>query len=86
MEPGASRLAELARLVRAEREDARGFIAWLETLKASVGIPKTLRELGVGDEHLERLVSIAVADGCHANNPRPVAEADFVKLFRAALG
>jgi alcohol dehydrogenase class IV len=86
MEPGTSRLAELARVVRAEREDAQGFITWLEALKASVGIPKTLRELGVGDEHLERLVSIAVADGCHANNPRPVAEADFVKLFRAALG
>ena len=85
-EPGATRLAELARLVRAEREDARGFIAWLESLRASVGIPKTLRELGVRDEHLERLVDVAVADGCHANNPRPVTKADFVKLFRAALG
>jgi alcohol dehydrogenase class IV len=86
MEPGATRLAELARVVRAEREDARGFVAWLEKLKESVGIPKTLRELGVRDDQLERLVSIAVADGCHANNPRPVAEADFVNLFRAALG
>jgi alcohol dehydrogenase class IV len=85
-EPGAARLATLARLVRAEREDATGFIAWLEALKASVGIPKTLRELGVRDEHLERLVEIAVADGCHANNPRPVAKADFVKLFQRALG
>lgn len=85
-EPGTTRLAELARIVRAEREDARGFIAWLEALKASVGIPKTLRELGVKDEHLERLIDIAVADGCHANNPRPVAKADFVKLFRSALG
>jgi alcohol dehydrogenase class IV len=85
-EPGTTRLAELARLVRAEREDALGFVAWLEALKASVGIPKTLRNLGVRDEHLERLVDIAVADGCHANNPRPVSKADFVKLFRAALG
>jgi alcohol dehydrogenase class IV len=85
-EPGTTRLAALARLVRAEREDARGFIAWLEALKVSVGIPNTLRDLGVRDEHLERLVDVALADGCHANNPRPVAKEDFVKLFRAALG
>jgi alcohol dehydrogenase class IV len=86
LDPGKTRLAELARVVRAEREDAQGFVAWLEALKASVGIPKSLRELGVKDEHLERLVEVAVADGCHANNPRPVTRADFVKLFRAALG
>jgi alcohol dehydrogenase class IV len=85
-EPGAKRLAELARLVRAEREDAPGFVAWLEALKLTIGIPRTLRELGVREEHLERLVEVAVADGCHANNPRPVTKADFVKLFRTALG
>jgi alcohol dehydrogenase class IV len=86
LEPGKTRLAELARTVRAEREDAQGFVAWLEALKASIGIPKSLRELGVNDEHLERLVAVAVADGCHGNNPRPVAKDDFVKLFKAALG
>jgi alcohol dehydrogenase class IV len=85
-EPGATRLAELARLVRADGEDAAGFVAWLEALKARVGIPKTLGELGVKSEHLARLVEVAVADGCHANNPRPVTQANFERLFRTALG
>jgi len=85
-EPGRTRLAELARTVRAPSEDAAGFVAWLEALKARVGIPKTLREVGVREEHLERLVEVAVQDGCHANNPRPVTKPDFVKLFQAALG
>ena len=85
-EPGRTRLAELARTVRAPSEDSAGFVAWLEALKARVGIPKTLRELGVREEHLERLVEVAVQDGCHANNPRPVTKPDFVKLFQAALG
>jgi alcohol dehydrogenase class IV len=85
-EPGRTRLGELARLVRAEREDAAGFVAWLEALKARVGIPKTLGELGVKKEHVERLVEIAVADGCHANNPRTVSRADFTTLFSNALG
>jgi len=86
MEPGKARLAELARTVRAEREDAAGFVAWLTALKAKLGVPATLRELDVRDEHLERLVEVAVADGCHANNPRPVTKVDFERLFRAALG
>jgi alcohol dehydrogenase class IV len=86
MEPGATRLAELARLVRAEPETPAGFVAWLEALKASVGIPNTLGELGVKSEHLARLVEVAVADGCHANNPRQVTKADFERLFRTALG
>jgi alcohol dehydrogenase class IV len=85
-EPGATRLAELARTVRAEREDGLGFVAWLMALKAKLGIPATLRELDVRDEHLARLVEVAVADGCHANNPRPVTKQDFERLLRKALG
>ena len=66
--------------------DANGFVAWLTDLRASIGIPKTLREAGVREEHLPRLVEIAVADACHPNNPRPVTEADFKALFTKALG
>jgi len=80
------RLADLARAVGAERPDARGFIAWLEKLRRAIGIPHTLREAGVRDEHLPRLVAIAVGDACHPYNPCPVTEADFQALFRRALG
>jgi alcohol dehydrogenase class IV len=84
-EPGKTRLAELARLVRADREEAAGFVDWLVALKKKLGIPASLRELGVGDEHFDRLVEVAVADGCHANNPRPCTKSDFERLFREAL-
>lgn len=80
------RLAELARAACAERPDARGFIAWLEALRKAIGIPHTLREAGVREEHLPRLVSIAVTDACHPSNPCAVTEADFQALFRRALG
>jgi len=80
------RMGDLARMVDAPRPDADGFLAWLEDLRASIGIPKTLREVGVLPEHLDRLVATAVADGCHANNPKPVSEKDFRELFRSALG
>jgi len=80
------RLADLARAAGAERADARGFIAWLVALRRAIGIPHTLREAGVREEHVPRLVTIAVTDACHPYNPCPVTEADFQALFRTALG
>jgi alcohol dehydrogenase class IV len=80
------RLADLALMVKAPEPSADGFIRWLEELKATIGIPRTLSEVGVQREQLPRLVAIALADGCHPNNPRPVSQADFERLFEAALG
>ncbi|HEY3499028.1 MAG TPA: iron-containing alcohol dehydrogenase [Polyangiaceae bacterium] len=85
-EVSAERLATLAEIAGAPRKDAAGFVAWLETLRAAIGIPRTLREVGVREEHLEKLVAIAVADACHPSNPCSVSEADFRALFAKALG
>ncbi len=82
----AERLTDLARMVGAKEQSARGFVVWLEELRQDIGIPQDLRAAGVRDEHLDRLVQIAVADACHPNNPRPVSESDFRALFRQALG
>jgi alcohol dehydrogenase class IV len=82
----AERLADLAHAASAERKDAEGFIAWLEKLRADIGIPATLGPLGVGAADLDRLVDTAVGDACHPSNPRPVSRADFVTLFRSAIG
>jgi alcohol dehydrogenase class IV len=82
----AARLAELARAASAERPDADGFISWLERLRADIGIPASLSSLGVGPQHVERLVSVAVGDACHPSNPRSVSRADFTALFKAAIG
>jgi alcohol dehydrogenase class IV len=81
----AGRLADLARAVGADPADAGGFIDWLEGLRRRIGIPSTLSEVGIGKDKLDALVAIAVADGCHQNNPRPVTEADFRGLFAGAL-
>ncbi len=81
----ADKLAELAAAVGAPAT-ADGFIAWLVELKAAIGIPRTLADVGVRREHLDRLVAIAVVDACHPNNPRPVSASDFRTLFERALG
>ena len=64
---------------------ADAFIAWLTQLKAQIGIPARLGEMGVNKDHLDRLVAIAVPDICHQTNPRPCTRDDFVRLFTEAL-
>jgi alcohol dehydrogenase class IV len=81
----AQRLGDLALAVDARPCDAEGFVAWLTELKESLGIPRTLAEVGVKMEHVPRLVEIAVADGCHANNPKPVSAENFRQLFVEAI-
>ncbi len=61
------------------------FVPWLRQLKRSIGITGTLSSHGVGPEHLDALVRIASADGCHQTNPRPCTAADFERMFRSAM-
>jgi alcohol dehydrogenase class IV len=80
------RLADLAGAAGTSPADADGFLRWLTDLRSAIGIPATLSAAGVGRESLEALIEIAVADGCHQNNPRPVTAADFREMFTRAFG
>jgi len=61
------------------------FVPWLGQLKTRIGLGGKLRDRGVKAEQLPRLVQIATDDICHKTNPRPVAAADFQRLFEQAL-
>lgn len=62
------------------------FMNWLIQLRTAVGIPRSLRDVGVGPRDVPRLVEVALADGCHATNPCPVEAEDFKHVFEQALG
>lgn len=81
----SERLADLARMVGVPDQSAAGFIGWLVELQAQVGIPNRLSSLGVKSEHIPALVRVAVADGCHPSNPKPVTAQDFERLFRELI-
>jgi alcohol dehydrogenase class IV len=61
------------------------FLDWLRRLKADVMIPAGLTGLGISAESIPRLADVAVADACHANNPRPCARENFERIFQSAL-
>ncbi len=61
------------------------FVPWLKGLKAQVGIAGGLAARGVTPADIPRLVDIATKDICHQTNPRPCTNADFERLFLAAM-
>jgi alcohol dehydrogenase class IV len=82
----AAKMATMATTVGAPGT-ADGFIAWLDAFRAQVGIPRSLRDVGVTDAQVPALIENALADMCHTFNPRqPVTGPDFKRLFEEALG
>ncbi|MDH3228160.1 MAG: iron-containing alcohol dehydrogenase [Alphaproteobacteria bacterium] len=58
----------------------------IEALNRRLGLPAGLREMGVTESLIPRMVEGAVADHSTASNPRPVDAAGYQALFTAAMG
>ncbi|MBI2980979.1 MAG: iron-containing alcohol dehydrogenase [Deltaproteobacteria bacterium] len=84
-EVSGDRLSTLATHIGLKEKNADGLIRAIRKLTESIGIPKRLREVGIKEEMLPRLVELAVKDGCHQCNPRPVTRADFERMYRELL-
>ena len=89
-EAAEARLADVAIALGADskapaRELAAEAVRLITKMRADCSLPATLSSTGVTSAMIPRLVEIAVADGCHANNPRPVTESDFRHLIQTAM-
>ena len=58
----------------------------IEELNRRLGLPANLREMGVPDAVLPRMIDGAVADHSTASNPRPADANDYASLFAEAMG
>jgi alcohol dehydrogenase class IV len=80
------KMATMAVTVGESDASADGFIAWLDRFRVEIGIPRSLRDVGVNPAQVAELVKNALADACHTFNPRqPVTAQDFEALFGEAL-
>mgnify|MGYP001818858839 CR=1 FL=1 len=86
LEASADRLAHLGLVIGLPEQSPEAFLDWLADLKAEVGVAATLGEYGLDAGLAAELSRLASADACHANNPRPVTEADFGDIFARAFG
>ncbi|MCW3055212.1 MAG: alcohol dehydrogenase [Chthonomonadales bacterium] len=60
-------------------------LTWILELRREIGIPHTLRELGVGEEHLEKMAAMGEIDPPAAGNPVPVKAAELLTIYRHSL-
>jgi alcohol dehydrogenase class IV len=75
----------MARVVKPDATDGQEFVEWIVALSESIGIPTSLGALGVMPDGLGPLVAVAIKDGCHPLNPRPVTETDFYAIYQDAF-
>ena len=59
---------------------------YIARLNERLGLPPSLRAMGVADDLLPELSRQAVLDHCTATNPRPADESDYRALFDEAMG
>jgi alcohol dehydrogenase class IV len=75
----------IARTMDLKEESGESVVDHLFKLNRLIGMPIKLRDIGVKEEHLEKLADLGFADFCHPNNPKPVSRADFRNLYGEAL-
>ena len=77
-------IARLARYLELT-PDFDGFLAWVLSLREEVGIPHDLAAIGIGDDRLEELGHMAVADPSAGTNPIAHDAAAYTRIVTAAL-
>jgi alcohol dehydrogenase class IV len=85
LESSAEKFERMAQVVGLPEESGEGFLGWLRELKARIGIPADLKAAGVSRAELDRLSDLAFQDTCHLNNPRPVRQDDFRRIYSESL-
>jgi len=58
-----------------------GVLAWVLELRREIGIPHTLAEIGVREEHARPFAPQALNDPSTGGNPLPMTEQDFEQLY-----
>ncbi|TEA77550.1 iron-containing alcohol dehydrogenase [Allopusillimonas ginsengisoli] len=77
-------IAGLARYMGLVPPDFDGFMQWLLRLRASIGIPHTLAEIGIPADRAEEIGRMAVADGSAQTNPIAYTAQDYTRIFTQA--
>lgn len=79
------KMVALARYLDLPKPSTRAVIDWVLELRRTVGIPHTLAEIGVREEHVEQFAPMAANDVCASGNPVQVGAVEMAMLYRNAV-
>lgn len=79
------RLAAAARYMGLTDPTFTGFVDWVLALREDVGIPNTLKDIGVDLDMIEQGAPMALEDPSTGGNPLPMTLGDYEMLYRNAI-
>ncbi|WP_237055159.1 iron-containing alcohol dehydrogenase [Microbulbifer sediminum] len=79
------RMIRLARYLDLPQPGFAGVLNWILALRAEIGIPHSLEEIGIGSEQAEQVGQMAVADAASAGNPVALDAAGYSAILGQAL-
>jgi alcohol dehydrogenase class IV len=80
-----AKMERLAAYLSLDDHSFTGVLDWVLSLRKTIGIPNTLKDIGVSEEHALKLAPEAFADPSTGGNPLPMTTQDFAKLYRACI-
>jgi hypothetical protein len=75
----------LARSIDLPRHNFDGFFDWILTLRYDLGMPISLKAIGVRKSDIPKIVTVALADGNMSTNPVSMTEGKITKLLHNAV-
>ena len=80
-----TKMVRLAAWLGLAEHSFAGVLRWVLNLRREIGIPHTLADIGVRQEHARPFAPQALADPSTGGNPLPMTEQDFEKLYRNCI-
>jgi len=62
-----------------------GFMQWIFDLRKEIGIEHTLKEIGIGHQHLEHIALMATQDAASGSNPIPFSANQYQTILSRAI-
>ncbi len=81
----AEKMTALARYLDLPNPSFAGVLDWVLDLRERIGIPHTLKDIGVDEAHAHRLAPMAAADPSSPTNPVPLDTANLEALYLRAI-
>jgi alcohol dehydrogenase class IV len=79
------KMKRLASYLGLKRPSFGAVLDWVVELRSTIGIPNTLAELGVTEEHVPGFAKMAMADPSTPSNPVKLSVRKFEKLYRNSI-
>jgi len=79
------KLARLAAWLGLPNPSFKAVMSWVLALRKEIGIPHTLKDIGVGSDRIDELSEMAAVDPTAGGNPVPAGVPEMKKMFIASI-